>query len=214
MRNRDVIFPGDRFGRLLVLARIKGDRWAVVCDCGTFADGRTDRLRTGRHQSCGCLQREVAARVFRATKTRHGHYSHGKETPDYHLWRRMISRCHDPKDANYFKYGARGITVSEQWRSSYDQFIADMGHRPNASMSIDRIDNNKGYEKENCRWATKLTQSRNRRHVKPVTIRGVSRLLPEWAEISGVPLKQIHNRLRNPARWSYESAVFTPARSN
>lgn len=95
-----------------------------------------------------------------------GGYKHGAwGRPLFGIWSHMISRCHNPNDRSYPRYGARGTQVCQRWRENYHAFEFDMGPRPDG-MSIDRIDNDKGYEPANCRWATDETQGRNRRCVK------------------------------------------------
>ena len=87
----------------------------------------------------------------------------GKKTSEYSAWTALKQRCLNTKDKAYPAYGGRGITVSEDWVNSFENFYRDMGPKPNASLSLDRIDNDKGYSAENCRWADKATQTKNRR---------------------------------------------------
>lgn len=91
-------------------------------------------------------------------------YKHGKnKIPEFRIWQNMLNRCYNEKDSSFSHYGARGITVCPEWRDSFEQFITDMGPRPSNDHSVDRINNNKGYSKENCRWATGNEQMQNRR---------------------------------------------------
>jgi hypothetical protein len=92
----------------------------------------------------------------------HGHAERGNKSRTYNSWSAMLQRCHDPKHRSYKNYGGRGITVCQRWRESFEAFLADMGEPPE-KHTLDRIDNDGNYEPSNCRWATRLMQSRNMR---------------------------------------------------
>lgn len=116
----------------------------------------------------------------------------------------MIQRCTNHKNKYYPNYGGRGITVCQEWRDSFENFLKDMGECP-SKHQIDRIDNNGGYRKENCRWVTPKTNSRNRRDNRLETHNGKTQCLAAWAEEIGINIKTLGSRLRNG--WSIENAL-------
>lgn len=125
----------------------------------------------------------------------------------YRIWSRMIERCHNEKNKNYFNYGGRGITVCEEWRQSFINFYKDMGDRP-PSMSLDRIDNNKGYSRENCRWATPEQQMANTRAANLIEYNGETLPIAQWARKLGVSRNRIRTRLK--IGMSVEQALTMP----
>jgi hypothetical protein len=119
----------------------------------------------------------------------------------------MLQRCTNPRNPSYPRYGGKGITVCERWRS-FDNFLTDMGPRPEGT-SIDRMDNARGYEPANCRWATSFQQAQNTSVAVSITAFGETRCLSEWARLRGLSLTTLHSRLR--LGWSPERALSTPA---
>lgn len=161
--------PGDKLAMLTVIERTPlRSKWRCIiyrfrCDCGNEVQRTAEPIRAGVVVSCGCHGRSARA----AAKTKHGHAVRGSAHPLYFTWTNMRGRCNNPLDANYKHYGGRGISVCARW-DDFSAFLEDMGEKPSPDHSIDRIDNNGNYEPSNCRWATKLTQSRNTRTCKPV----------------------------------------------
>lgn len=151
-KKKSKIKVGDKFGRLEVLEDLgainKNTRFRCRCKCGNIKTIIGCNLRSGHTISCGCLRVE--------TITTHGM----ARTPSYIIWVAMIQRCTNPDNISYKNYGGRGITVCEEWRNSFEAFFKDMGQKPDG-LSIDRIKNELGYFKENCRWATRTEQNRN-----------------------------------------------------
>jgi len=134
-------------------------------------------------------------------------FKHGKRhTRVYRIWSCMLTRCNNQNEPAYAKYGARGIKVCDRWLV-FANFLEDMGE-PNLNESIDRIDNNFGYFKENCRWATRTVQNRNRKSCRFIEINGITKTVAEWAEVYGVKSRLIRVRLSDG--WGEVEAVTTP----
>ena len=157
---------GETFGRLTVLYEGQGKQrpsgrvdtsWICSCECGNISEVRTIELRSGKTKSCGCLAKELL--IQRSTK----HNMYGTKT--YQCWSSMKHRCLNASNKYYCDYGGRGITICARWLNSFENFLEDMGECP-PNLSLDRIDNNKNYTPENCRWATNTEQVVNRRTPK------------------------------------------------
>ena len=152
---RLIDMSGRVFGRLTVLARAENSgtrtRWLCRCECGVEKPFQGGDLRVGKVVSCGCFRHEV--------HTRHG--LHG--TREYGIWSGMIARCTNPSNTAFGYYGARGITVCDEWRSSFESFLEHIGPRPSPKHSVDRINNDGNYEPGNVRWATAKEQANNKR---------------------------------------------------
>lgn len=197
---------GVRFGRLTVVsfARREGDRvdgrrggvrylWTCRCDCGGVVDVAGDKLRSKARptRSCGCLTVE-ATRERRLT---HGHTVGGTMTAEYRAWWNMISRCAAPENSRFADYGGRGITICDEWRNSFECFLADMGHRPSRRHSIDRIDVNGNYKPDNCRWATPREQSENKRSTRLVILNGEEMTVTEASRRTGIGVGTLSRRI-------------------
>lgn len=196
---------GREFGRLTVLGYVGRKKWRCRCQCGNTNDILGNSLtRENGTQSCGCLFREVVSRGVRERSTTHGM----TKTRTWKTWSMMIQRCHNQNAPDYPRYGARGVTVCLRWRLSFEDFLADMGERPDGK-TLDRFPMQDGnYEPGNCRWATPEEQQRNKRTNRLVTFNGETLCVAEWAERIGIPAGTLIGRLRNG--WSDERAITEP----
>jgi hypothetical protein len=205
---------GQRFGRLTVESRAASVRtghgtkvrWNCIRDCGGRVTITTGSLRSGNTKSCGCYQLDR----LRAKTLKHGHARKGRLHPLYSAWGAMLSRCSDPKVEEFRNYGARGITVCSRWRKGdgivggFECFLADMGNRPSPQHSLDRIDNERGYDPDNCRWATRRQQNLNRRLTKKLRVCGADLIFIDACQIAGLSPKVVDARVR--ARWRIDRA--------
>lgn len=200
---------GKRFGRLTVLARAGSDSgknatWFCRCDCGNEVVVVGSNMRCGDTRSCGCLRREMqsrAASTHRESKTRL-----------YKVWAGIKSRCYNPNTDNYKYYGGRGIVMCEEWRDDFESFrdwsFAN-GYDPNArsqECTIDRIENDKPYCPENCRWANHLEQCNNQGKNKLFEHNGEIHTMAEWARSLGIKYTTLRARIRRGH--TFEEAIL------
>lgn len=148
---------------------------------------------------------------YRCGQLTHGE-SHATITPEYRSWVSMKNRCLSPQGPGYANDGGRGITICDRWRDSYEAFLADVGRRPSLKHSLHRVDNDRGYEPSNVRWALPAEQAANKRSTRLLTFGGVTQSLSAWAETIGLTPAGLAGRLDNPG-WSLERALTTPHRS-
>lgn len=203
---------GMKFGKLTVVRRgdshttASGQRvtmWECKCECGNSLVVSASNLRTGHSKSCGCgnLARHYV----------HGDCADGKVDRLYSIWSQMVRRCYDERCDKYSLYGARGISVCDEWKDDYVAFRewANLNGYEKR-LSIDRIDVNGNYTPANCRWATQKTQSNNTRRNVFIEYNGEKKTLSEWAEFAGIPYKTFYYRMRKG--WEIDRAINTPLR--
>lgn len=194
-----------RNGRLIQVGfsfragRDKRRHAVFMCECGTATVTQPRYVTGGNTMSCGCLCDESHANRF----TTHGM----SISSTYNTWCSMKARCCNQNDLGWTNYGGRKISVCERWLS-FGNFLADMGERP-FGMSLDRIDNEKGYFKQNCKWSTPTEQGGNKRNNRILTVHGEKKCMAEWCRELGVCDSVVHRRLSRG--WSEEEAVLTPA---
>jgi hypothetical protein len=205
------IIPGERFARWTALETTEirtypsgtNIRFRLCqCDCGKIQFVAEQKLRSGHSRSCGCLQAEVTAK----RSTKHGCAKRGEKTRLYEVWCKMLDRCTNENIPAYVNYGGRGITVCERWLK-FENFLEDMGE-PAPGLTIDRIDNDKGYFKENCAWKTPKEQARNRRSTVRIECDGLSLTLAEWSERLGISYSMLRGRYEH--KWPVREMLTVP----
>lgn len=187
-----------KFGRLTVLEKTNERKnkkviWLCKCTCGNVKTVRSTDLVSGNIVSCGCLQKEL---LKNGLSKKHGM----SKTPTYETWFCMKNRCNNPKDARYKDYGGRGIKVCKKWYK-FENFYEDMGVRPK-NKTIDRINNNRGYEPSNCKWSTRAEQSNNMRSNRYICYKENIKTMSEWSRCLGIKLTTLRQRIKSG--WSVE----------
>lgn len=212
MSRRIVIEIGQIFGRWTVkntdLSRINSKNelihyLLVECECGVIKEVIAHSLRRGASKSCGCLQKDWA-------KSNKSGVTHGRtRTSIYNIWRTMVKRCNDPSSTNYPNYGGRGIKVCDRWLNSFENFLADMGERPQ-NLSLDRINNDGNYELSNCRWTNNIIQSRNTRSNKHVMLYGKKMCITEASQMLNISYATIQQySKRNKCTYQESTDYFS-----
>jgi hypothetical protein len=200
---------GRRFGKLVALRfvarRTHQTMWLFRCDCGTEKEIAAGVVKAGSTVSCGCHIREVT----RLRSTSHGHKSGGAESPEYKSWRSMLDRCEKPSHKSFSGYGGRGVSVCSEWHE-FAAFLRDMGLRPAAGYSLDRINANGNYAPDNCRWATARTQAANRRSSRLVNIDGELVCIAEAGRRLGLGRSKVNARIHRG--WTPEQALELASR--
>ena len=171
MPSRNKVEIGNRYGRLIVVERAESNKhskslWKCLCDCGNVKIIVGSHLRGGYTKSCGCLRIEKLIK----RNAKHGQ-SVGEHILTYYVWLAMKGRCLNNKNKDYQYYGGRGITVCKRWLK-FEKFFEDIGAKPKG-LTLERIDNNKGYSPNNCKWATRQEQNDNTRVCVPTAVNGM-----------------------------------------
>ncbi|WP_195989570.1 hypothetical protein [Clostridium sp. D53t1_180928_C8] len=203
---------GNRFGKLVVIEFSHTTNgytyWNCICDCGTEITIKGSYLtsKTKATKSCGCLVKEKVAKNL-PEKRNTSHKMSG--TKFYGVWNSMVMRCHNPNSSSYSRYGEKGITVSNEWRV-FQNFYNDMHSTYKEGLTIDRIDNTKGYSKENCRWVTMKVQGNNKSTNHNLNYKGKTYSLAEASEKFNIPYNVLKRRIY--LGWSIEKALTAKVR--
>lgn len=209
--NGFVDITGQRFGQWMVV-KLAGRKpttrgkhrllWLCRCACGNSGYLTSGTLRFGASKSCGCNRVEVALKNFR---------THGKTgSPEHVSWKAMHTRCVNPNQPEWHRYGGRGIKMCDRWRK-FENFLADMGQKPTPSHQLDRINTDGDYAPDNCRWATTVEQQRNKTSNHNLTFRGETKCISAWSEELSIPFRRISDRINRG--WMVERALTEPPRA-
>lgn len=202
-RIRDL--TNQRFGRLVALKNVGKDNkysllWECICDCGNTVVVSSRELSREHRKSCGCLKETY--------KFKHGYSKH----PLYDCWVSMKARCNNKRNPKYPSYGGRGITVCEEWENDFCSFLEwSLKNGYDEQLTLDRIDNNKGYYPENCRWTTRKVQQNNTRHNRYIEYNGETKTLAQWCELLNLKYSTMLNRFSHgyTAKQAFETTIKT-----
>lgn len=202
--SKKIDLTGKVFGRLTVIKEAGRNNssllWLCRCECGVEKIIQGNHLKEGKILSCGCYMKEKSSLRITERNITHGL----SKTRFYKIWSEMLRRCFNQNAANYSMYGGRGIKVCDEWKS-FEGFYKDMYSGYKKGLSIDRIDVNGNYCKENCRWLDAKGQARNRRNTIFVNGVSLSELCEEKKLDYGIVWQRIHK-----SKWSVEKALSTP----
>lgn len=186
-----VDLTGRKFNKLTVIKRADNDgkfvTWLCECECGNTVTVRGNNIKSGNTSSCGCNNH-----------TGKGKYKHGlSDSRLYSIWEHMKARCNNKHSKDYSNYGLRGIKVCEQWNDNFKTFKEwALSNGYNKTLTIDRINNNEGYNPSNCRWVERKTQNNNTRRNIYITYNGVTMTLSQWTEKLNLSYMKIYKRLK------------------
>lgn len=162
------------------------------CDCGNLFEAKIEAVKA--KVANGCY--ECKCKRLSKAKTKHGFAIAGKRRDEHGIWCGIISRCTQPNNHAYAKYGGADRNVCQRWQDDFMNFYEDMGDRPSKFHSVERVNNDLGYFKENCIWATRKQQARNRSSNLLVEYMGQTKILIEWTEELGIPYQLAYARIK------------------
>ena len=201
---------GQKYGRLTVLKRVENTnagktKWLCQCDCGKMTKVVGSNLKNGMTKSCGCLSVDML--IERSTK-------HGLDNSRICIiWRNMKSRCHNSKNKQFKNYGGRGIYICDEWLGenalkNFADWSFENGY--SEKLTIDRIDNNKGYSPDNCRWVDCSVQANNKRNNILITNNGKTQTLVQWCKELKISRSMVRNRIERG--WEKDMLLIPPVR--
>lgn len=207
---KSIDVSGQRFGKLTVIKRIGANKFSesffsCLCDCGNNINVPLSRLKGGITKSCGCYKSEIRTKM----NITHGNSFSSGITDEYRIYNAMLNRCYNKNQKCYKNYGGRGIFVCDRWLNSFQNFLDDMGKRPSKLYSIDRINNELGYSKDNCRWATQYEQQRNQRTNKWIEYNNKKFILNDFARLLNTSNSAISFHIKNgkSIEWIYNHFI-------
>lgn len=193
--NHVTIVGVGKSGRRDINGRKIPRKYECVCKCGRVMLLALSALTGGNTKSCGCVQRTANGL---------------SRMPEYKVWKEMLRRCSDPAHARYHEWGGRGITVCPEWQS-FDTFLTEMGNRPGSGYSIERRDNNAGYSKANCYWASAIEQNNNKSSNRMLTFNGRTQTMMQWCRELDLSYYTVRSRVYILG-WPDEKALSTPTK--
>lgn len=200
---------GKKFGKLYVIKKVGTNKsgralWECLCDCGNTCIKHSQYIQTGRAVSCGCWARQIE---------RDANLIHGfNNTRLYSIFRGMYKRCYIKSNRAYKYYGGRGITICDDWLNDRSKFFLwAISNGYSDDLTIQRVDNDKGYSPDNCTWVTNKEQQNNKRSNYNVTYKGITHTVAEWEDILGMNHNTLRSRL-SKYHWSIDKAIETPVK--
>ena len=206
-----VDMTGRQFGRLIVLHESSQRRcgkvtWVCKCDCGKLITVSSNNLQSGHTKSCGCYRDDKLRKVA----TKHSMYG----TRLYSEWAGMKARCYHKAYKYFAHYGGKGITVCDEWKSSFENFSKwALANGYKNDLTLDRKNNDGNYCADNCRWVTMTVQQNNRTNNHRIIFNGENLTLSEWARKLNFPQGLIYQRLKT-LKWDVTRALTTPVRGS
>lgn len=204
-RSKDLITKGDQYSLLTVVKEVErknapGRQVFCQCECGKKKIVSFRDLKRGNVKSCGCLKNY--------STENNENFHNMSNTRLYAIWSDMKHRCLNENNIRYKRYGGRGISVCEEWLEfkNFYEWAKSSGYKD--ELTLDRVDNNKGYSPRNCKWSTQKEQAWNRSTTFKVERNGVSKSLREWCRLENVPFNMVYRRLRRG--WDIEDALRIP----